>query len=150
MSIPSVIDLCGGGWWSLVPLPSPPHPDCFQVWMFQFAAHRHLLWDLSPGKLFTLPSDTVSQDFSQCCSYFPWTQDIILRKIYCPPAESGVTGVKEMVLWISCCPQLFVRTRKWCMGERSHSGVITRRCAPWVKSHCVLLRISGFVCEPTV
>lgn len=113
MPSPSVIDLCGGGWWNLVPLPSPPHPDRFQVWMFQFAAHRHLLWDSSPGKLFPLPSDAVSQDFSQCRSYFLWTQDIILRKIYCPPAESGVTGVQEMVLWISCCPQLFVRTRKW-------------------------------------
>lgn len=66
-------------------------------------------------------SDAVSQDFSQCCSYFPWTL-IILRKIDRPPAESGVTGVKEMGLWLSCCPQLFVRTRKWWTGERSHSG----------------------------
>lgn len=46
----------------------------------------------------------------------------ILWKIYCPPTESGVTGVKEMVLWISCRPQLFVRTRKWWMGEHPHSG----------------------------
>lgn len=89
MPSPSVIDLCGGGWWNLVPLPSPPHPDRFQVWMFQFAAHRHLLWDSSPGKLFPLPSDAVSQDFSQCRSYFLWTQDIILRKIYCPQQKVG-------------------------------------------------------------
>lgn len=74
----------------------------------------------------------------------------ILWKIYSPPpTESGVTGVKETVLWISCLPQLFVRTWKWWMGEHPHSGHY-RCCAPWIKSHCVLLPISGFVCGPIV
>lgn len=31
MPISFVIDLCGGGWGNLIPLPSLPHPYCFRV-----------------------------------------------------------------------------------------------------------------------
>lgn len=150
MLISSVIDLCGGGWWGWISLPSPPHPYCFRVWMFQFVVHRHLLWDWSPGKLLTLLSDEVSRDFSQQYSYFPWTQDIILWKIYPPPSRNWghwywVNGTVHLKLPPSYLSKL--ESDEW---ESVHILVATRSCEPWVKPHCVLLPMFGLVWGPTV
>lgn len=93
--------------------------------------------DSSPGKLFALPSDAVSQDFSQGRSSFPWTQDIILWKIYCPQQK-----VASLVLRKRYCESHVAHSYlseltsdEW---VNVHILVTPRRCALWIKSHCVL------------
>lgn len=145
--ISSAIDLCGGGWGSWIPLTSPPYPYCLGVWKFQFAAHRCPLWGWSPGKPPTLLTNAVSRDFSQWCSYFLWTRDIILGEIYLPSRiwghwcwGNGTVHLKlphrylsklESDKWVTVC-----------------SLVASRGCQ--VKPHCVPLSMFGPPHGPTV
>lgn len=101
MPISFVIDLCGGGWGNLIPLPSPPHPYCFRVWMFPVALYRQILWDWSSGgsslySAMQFPEASLSDILTS--SRF---QNYIKMEDLSPPAEIGVTETQG-----KCCPAL--------------------------------------------